>query len=337
MHWNKKKSVMAIFLALLALGIALVVGLSLLNPLERASKPQNWRVTVESVAPLSSEQPRILGDLVRLGQTAREQGESDLLSLPEEEAGAPSAEPEAIEPIKPTPEASRPLLPAFPPGTAALALIIDDVGLRPAQAREAMRLPPAVTLSFLPYAPELASLAQEARRAGHELMLHMPMEPLGPANPGPDALRVAMDEATMKEKIEKNINSFSDYAGLNNHMGSKMTSNRSKMAFFFKVLQEDGKTNLYFIDSRTIGHSFAAEEARQAGFRTASRDIFLDDQIEAAAIEAELAQAEKIARRRGYAVVIGHPHALTLQILASWLPQAMQRGVKLVPASAVVR
>jgi|GEM_PF-3213488 len=326
-NWNVKKGV---FWVVCGVFLAFLAGISLFSPPKQDPIPQNWTIPVETVTPMSVLPPQIFHDLIRIGQQERFLTPEEVWALPEEE----SVHPEQNEPV---------LAPPAPPQAYAsgqgplIAIIIDDMGLRPQAARQAIALPGFVTLSFLPYAPELETLTQEARRAGHELMLHVPMEPLGPANPGPNALVTQMDEVTFKEKIIKNISSFDGYSGLNNHMGSKLTANHNLMSLFFNVLHEQGRDSLFFIDSRTSAASIAADESRRAGFRTARRDIFIDDQIDRAAMEAELAKLEVVARRQGSALAIGHPHALTLQLLEAWLPQAEKRGFRFVPAGQLAR
>eukprot|EP00850_Spirogloea_muscicola_P027037 SM014231S00565 [mRNA] locus=s14231:38:300:- [translate_table: standard] len=50
------------------------------------------------------------------------------------------------------------------------------MGVNELNSRRAIRLPRKVTLSFLPYAAGVRGQAEVAARAGHEIMLHVPME-----------------------------------------------------------------------------------------------------------------------------------------------------------------
>jgi hypothetical protein len=102
------------------------------------------------------------------------------------------------------------------------------------------------------------------------------------------------------------------------------------------VIAELGARGLLFLDSRTTAQSVAADEARRAGVAHASRDVFLDNDVDIDAIRRQLALVEQIARRRGSAVAIGHPHDATIEALRSWLPSLEQRGFVLVPISSVV-
>ena len=105
------------------------------------------------------------------------------------------------------------------------------------------------------------------------------------------------------------------------------------MTFVSEALLEKG---VFFVDSRTSAKSIAQEVAKETGLRTAHRDIFLDDVVTAVAIDAELEHLERIARRGGTAIAIGHPHGLTLEALERWIPDAQARGFSIVPVRDLV-
>ena len=214
-----------------------------------------------------------------------------------------------------------------------IALVIDDMGLDLKGSRRAMALPAAVTLSFLPYATRLQDQTLDAQNAGHELLLHMPMEPLGRDDPGPHALRVDQPIEDIRQEFQTALASFTGFDGVNNHMGSKFTAYATGMDI---VMDELRQRNLFFLDSRTGPRSVGMSLAAARGVRAVSRDVFLDDEIATQAISKQLAIVERIARRKGYAVAIGHPHALTLQALEKWMPEAEQRGVVFVPLHKLV-
>ena len=210
----------------------------------------------------------------------------------------------------------------------AIAIIIDDVGLDSAKTRAAMALPQQVTLSFLPYGISAPSLAREARAAGHEIMLHMPMEPLGPQSPGPDALKVGLSPNRLAERTQAALGRFDGLVGVNNHMGSRVTQDWPAMSGFMQAV---AGTDLIFVDSRTSQRSVAGRVARRFDVPTADRDVFLDHGGgPPAAVVRALKQAEAVARRTGHALAIGHPRAETLSGIASWWPGARERGVRLV-------
>src|SRR3546814_7665364 len=118
-------------------------------------------------------------------------------------------------------------------------------------------------------------------------------------------------------------------------MGSRFTASPEGMAQVMDVLKGRG---LLFLDSLTAGNSVAGQQAARSGVPYAVRDVFLDNQPDdPAAIRRQLAILEQIARERGYAIGIGHPHDGTVAALAEWLPEMRARGLDLVPISAIVR
>lgn len=222
---------------------------------------------------------------------------------------------------------------APPHNLAKIAIVIDDVGLDMKGSQRAIDLPGFITLSFMPYALRLREQTKEAREEGHELMLHMPMEPIGHEDPGPGALLVGLPPEELRERFDTALSSFIGFDGVNNHMGSKFTADSDGMAL---VVDELLPRHLFFLDSRTSAKSVGAMVARQRGLPTISRDVFLDDDMSLKAINRQLAQTEHLARIKGYAVAIGHPHAVTLDALEQWLPEVQKRGFTLVPVHDLI-
>ncbi|MFP5517562.1 MAG: divergent polysaccharide deacetylase family protein [Alphaproteobacteria bacterium] len=226
-------------------------------------------------------------------------------------------------------------LPAeVPQGRPIIAIVIDDMGLDRKRSTRMAALHGPLTLSWLPYARDLQAQARAARANGHELMLHMPMEPSVKADPGPNALLVSLDRGEIVKRARAALDSFDGYVGVNNHMGSRFTADRTALA---PVLAELHRRGLLWLDSRTTPNSAGIGLAREMKMPWVGRDIFLDNQETVAAVKAQLAKTEQVAKRQGYAVAIGHPHDATIDALASWLPEVQKRGFVLVPVSAVVR
>ncbi|MDD3445470.1 MAG: divergent polysaccharide deacetylase family protein [Zavarzinia sp.] len=215
----------------------------------------------------------------------------------------------------------------------AIAIVIDDVGVAKGELDALLALEAPVTLSVMGYADRMDGFERKARSAGHELMLHVPMEPTGKADPGPHALTVGLAPAEILKRLRWHLDRHDGYVGVNNHMGSRFTADAAGMAVVTAELKERG---LLFLDSRTSADSVGEAEAKAAGIPTAARDVFLDNEIGANAIEAQLVLTERRARESGTAIAIGHPHALTIEALARFIPQAKARGVVFVPLSAVV-
>jgi polysaccharide deacetylase 2 family uncharacterized protein YibQ len=216
-----------------------------------------------------------------------------------------------------------------------VVIIIDDMGMSHKHSMDMINMDAPLTLAFLPYAPNLETMTQKARARGHELMIHMPMEPMKPGmDLGSISLLSSMDEAQMLEQLNKAFNSFEGYVGINNHMGSRLTQNEDAMRVVMKALAQRG---LLFVDSKTINSSIAARVAAGYGLDHAERDVFLDHHETDEFVASALAQLEVIARRKGYAIAIGHPKAVTVNGLKKWLPTLEAKGLTLVPVSAVVR
>ena len=214
-----------------------------------------------------------------------------------------------------------------------IAIIIDDMGVSARSKQlETMRGP--LTLSYLPYANNLQERTRRARQYGHELMVHMPMEAVDRSlDGGPRVLRDNLSPQEFDETLRWGLSQFRGYVGLNNHMGSRLTQDKKSLQRVMSMLKEQ---NLYFIDSKTISSSIAAQVAREEGVAHAERDVFLDHEISPDFIKRALKRLENIARRQGHAIAIGHPHKETINALNAWIPTLEDKGLKLVPASEVI-
>ncbi|WP_300541721.1 divergent polysaccharide deacetylase family protein [Maricaulis sp.] len=210
------------------------------------------------------------------------------------------------------------------PAAPRIAIVIDDVGLDPAAARRTVALDVPLSVAILPYADAAARISGEADAAGHDVLLHMPMEPVGLADPGPNALRVGLSDTDLAARMRWSLARVPDAVGVNNHMGSRFTADPRAMRVALEAIAEQDPL---FLDSLTTGQSRGRAVAEGLGLRALQRDIFLDHVIDAGAISARLAEAEDLARTRGWSVVIGHPHGATLDVLENWIGAARERGV----------
>lgn len=226
---------------------------------------------------------------------------------------------------------------AMPPptGRPMIAIVIDDVGINQRRTRRTIDLPAPLTLSFIPYGYNLRNLVASARKAGHEILVHIPMEPRDLKwNPGPNALLTSQNEAEILRRLRWGLDQFDGYVGVSNHMGSKFTAWRPGMT---TVLREIRSRGLLFLDSWTSNRSLGFAMSREINIPSVARDIFIDHDISRGEIRDNLGRLERIARRRGFAIGIGHPHDLTTSILADWIGRVRLRGVDLVPISSIVR
>lgn len=216
-----------------------------------------------------------------------------------------------------------------------IAIVIDDVGIDQARSRRAIGLDGPLTIAFLPYGYHLGALADLARARGHEILVHMPMEPSDPTvDPGPQALMVGLSAADIRERLDWSLARIDGFVGFNNHMGSRFTAWEEGMAV---VMDEARARGLLYLDSLTSVGSQGAALARARGVPHAVRDVFLDHDQAPASIAAQLERAEAIARREGTAIAIGHPHDATVAALTAWMPGARARGIVFASVSAIVR
>lgn len=213
------------------------------------------------------------------------------------------------------------------------AIIIDDLGQDLEAAQKLLALPYPVTFSVLPHLVHSTSTAEEAHRVGREVMLHLPMEPDSPARPGPGEIRVGMRPAEIARLIDEDLSSVPHAAGVNNHMGSRATTDARLMAVVIRVLAD---RRLFFVDSRTTPASVALDVARREGLPTFYRSVFLDDTETLPYTLGQLREFRRLIEEHGVAIAIGHPHASTLTALARFLPELERDDIQLLPASQLV-
>lgn len=219
-----------------------------------------------------------------------------------------------------------PATPSPPPGPPRVVIVFDDVGLDPKAFDALMALPGPLTLSFLPYADDVQRKVNRALAGGNDILLHLPMEPAGAFDPGPGALTSTMQPGELFSALGDNLARFDGYAGVNNHMGSKLTRDEQAMKRILAFLDRRG---LFFLDSLTTGESKASVAGASVGAEVLVRDVFLDAEPGQAAVRRQLALAERIAEETGYVIAIAHPRADTLAVLGPWLTSAPARGFRI--------
>jgi len=215
-----------------------------------------------------------------------------------------------------------------------IAVVIDDLGLDLARTARVSALPGPLTLSFMAYANDLPAQTMAGSAFGHELMLHMPMQPRAAIDPGPGALMVDLSAAEIRRRLERALSKFSGYVGLNNHMGSRFTADKAGMRVVMDVAR---RRELLFLDSRTTGASVAPRLAPAAGVPFLERAVFIDHDPGRRAADGQLDELERTAARHGHAVAIGHPRDATIAALSAWIEPAIERGFAMVPVSAIAR
>ncbi|MFO7751155.1 MAG: divergent polysaccharide deacetylase family protein [Desulfobacteraceae bacterium] len=214
-----------------------------------------------------------------------------------------------------------------------VAIIIDDIGFDREMATALNRLDQNITLSILPGSPFGRQLAAELHEKGSEIMLHLPMEPVQypEVDPGPGAILSEMSPDELLWQLRKNLDSLPHVRGVNNHMGSRITAQSSKMHQIFTVLKQ---RQLFFIDSLTSRKTLCRASASLLQVSFGQRDIFLDNVQEQEYIKQQINKLVNVAKRHGTAIGIGHPYAATLEALEQVVP-ALRNEVNIVPASTL--
>jgi polysaccharide deacetylase 2 family uncharacterized protein YibQ len=243
--------------------------------------------------------------------------------------------PGAQEPASPVPETRRPAEPLEPsrplppavPGQGRLALVIDDLGYAsPELVTRLCSQSVAFSVAVLPYQEYTQVSAGIAHAQGKEVMLHLPMEPIGyPApgkNPGPDAVLFDQPESQIRERVRKALADIPYRKGVNNHMGSRITPDRTRMTW---ILQEIKAKKCFFVDSRTEKDSVAFDVARELSIPTVERKVFLDDDKSFREISKQWDRALALAHKDGQVLVIGHIYPETVEALEKLIPAARGR------------
>lgn len=217
-----------------------------------------------------------------------------------------------------------------PPPT--IAIIIDDMGHDKVQGERLIQLAQPITLAFLPFRPYTTSLARDAHANGKEIMLHAPMANTHHIGLGAGGLDASMDERATTTSLRHSLQSIPYVQGVNNHMGSLLTQNRQHMDW---VMKELFHYPLYFVDSRTIAGTVAAQSASDHDVPNMSRDVFLDNEQTEEAVDRQFKLLVETAKRNGTAIGIGHPHKVTVDYLVKHLPELDAQGIAVATVSGL--
>jgi polysaccharide deacetylase 2 family uncharacterized protein YibQ len=250
---------------------------------------------------------------------------------PESPTQEPAPEPRTQEPAPPK-------VPAAPSALPRVALVIDDLGYAsPELVTRLCAQPVAFSVAVLPYQEHTRASAELAHDRGKEVMLHLPMEPLGypgpGKDPGPEAILFDLPEAQLRERVRKALAAIPYRKGVNNHMGSRITPDRVRMTW---ILQELKAKKCFFVDSRTEKDSVAYDVAQELGIPSVQRKVFLDDDKAFPAMAKQWDRALALALKDGQVVIIGHIYPETVEALEKLIPAAKGR-VTFVKAGELAR
>lgn len=214
-----------------------------------------------------------------------------------------------------------------------MALVVDDVGYDIERALELLNLRRPMTISIFPQLRYSRHIAEVAHNMGYEVMMHLPMEPGERLRRNPGFITSNMDEKALYWVLDRDFESIPYVVGVNNHQGSRMTSDPAAMA---RVMRYLAKKNVFFIDSRTTSDSVAYQVAKTFGLQAAENDVFLDNEKDVEYIKERIELLMQEAEEKGAAVGICHVHPATMQALREMFPVIDERGIETVYASELV-
>ena len=220
-----------------------------------------------------------------------------------------------------------------------IALVFDDLGYTTdGLARELLDLDVPLTFAVLPDLPHTDDFVRAARAHGHEVILHLPMEPVDEAShdPGRNAIRVEATPAENRRRLAACLDGVPHYVGISNHMGSRATASTAVMDLVLAQVRARGR-GLFFLDSATTPFSVVPERAHAAGVRVVSNNLFLDGSDEAGTLATvQTERLESVARRHGQAIGIGHVREATVAAVEDAVGRWQADGIRLVHVSELV-
>ena len=216
-----------------------------------------------------------------------------------------------------------------------IVLVIDDFGYRNDSISDGfLELPVPITCAVLPGHNQSSRFAKKAINAGKEVIVHMPMQS-AIASSGEDEfkLKIGMTSEEIEWRLNEALNEIPEAVGINNHQGSKATTDGKVMAVVASVLKNKNK---FFLDSRTSSKTVGENTMRSAGVPTARRHIFLDNDLSIENISKQLDKLVTVAEKKGLAIGIGHVKGNTLKVLEEKIPALIEQGFEFKFLSQVV-
>jgi len=225
-------------------------------------------------------------------------------------------------------------------GGGVVAVVLDDLGYDERALETLSGWEGPLALAVIPSAPYAGRADALAKSKGWDLLVHLPMEPEAGRSEA-ESIGGRDDDAAIRARVLAAVERTPGAVGINNHQGSKATADARVVRAVLGVVKERG---LFFLDSRTTSASVAGAEASALGVPFLARDVFLDDAAaETAAkggapeaLDAAWARALALARKKGDAIVIGHPRRETLEFLEKKLASEKTAGARLVRVSELV-
>lgn len=214
-----------------------------------------------------------------------------------------------------------------------IVVIVDDFGSSGALLDDYANLPSEVVFAVLPDLGFTKKAGEIAAQHGHEVLIHVPMQPLSTSEkPGKNYIKADSTPQEISSLLTDFHAQLPMAMGANNHMGSAVTASRDAMTAVLNQLHAAG---LVFVDSATTAESVGPSLARTLGYPALKRDIFLDvpDNTDAT-LASKISSLGKYKGRSQPVVIITHCHNRTkLEALQKFLTQIQGMGLHLTTLS----
>lgn len=216
-----------------------------------------------------------------------------------------------------------------------IAIVIDDCGYDLASVHTLLDTGLPFSYAILPFKPYSSDVLELVKSRGRVPMLHLPMEPMNAAamSEGANTVRTNLSAADKLALTRRAVNSLPGIIGVNNHQGSKATSDTATMKVVLGELRSQG---LFFVDSRTTAASVACDMAQKLGVATARNDIFLDNSSNVADIRAQIYKALALAQKNGSVIAICHARTNTAKCWKLYAEEFKKTGITFVPVTELL-
>jgi polysaccharide deacetylase 2 family uncharacterized protein YibQ len=222
-------------------------------------------------------------------------------------------------------------------GRPKITLILGGMGLNARLTDKAIReLPGDITFGFAPYGDNLQAQVNKARARGHEIMLQVPMEPIGyPGNnPGPKTLLSDASPADNLSALRWHMSRFAGYTGITNYMGAKFLVSEPAVTPMMKEIKKRG---LVYLEDATVNLTLSPKVVQQVNLPMRRAALVIDAEPTADAIAEALDRLEQEAIRNGSAIGSGSGLEVTIDTVAEWARGLQDKGILLVPVSAAYK
>lgn len=213
-----------------------------------------------------------------------------------------------------------------------LAIILDDAGNENGFYDEIYTLPRPVTLAVIPHTPWAPEVLRQARQRRIDTIGHIPMQ--SSVTNELFIVSTSMSANEIYENVTAAIDSLPGIKGVNNHMGSLASADRRTLEPVMAVLKAK---RMFIVDSRTTRRSLILKAAQDWGLPCLAKDDFLDSEEGEERIRKHLRYLLSIARKRGYAVGIGHVQKLETILVLEDFMREHANDVDFVGISALMR